>query len=129
MAINFDALYDALKNKRRHLAIRTIFKSPSNTGIITRTTSSGEVITEERPVERQSRTGEDLTPEPLFGNHPNKYANKKKCVCPQHEGDRWVNRGQFSADRRHSDGLQAWCKDCRNRHARFAYVPRWKRGV
>lgn len=123
--MNLDALYDALRNKRRHLTIRTIFKSPSNTGIITRSTSSGDVITEERPVERQSRTGEDLTPEPLFAA-PNKYAGKKFCrSCKT-----WKLLNQFSPLSTTVDGKHSYCRDCRAAKKRENYVAsyRWKRG-
>lgn len=97
-------------------------------GVITVKSGGGELHTIEREVEKNARLGTDLTPDPLI-TVPNKYANKKRCSCPDHEGDRWVNCAQFSADRRHVDGLQAWCKACRNRQARFAYVPKWRRGV
>jgi hypothetical protein len=82
----------------------------------------------EREVEKQSRLETDLTPEPLF-NSPNKYQGKKKCVHPEHDGERWIPRGEFSHDPRMSDGLQSYCKKCRNRMARFAYIPRWTRGT
>jgi hypothetical protein len=67
--------------------------------------------------------------QPLIEKPPNKYTHKKRCNHPDHQGDRWVNRSQFSADKRHSDGLQACCKVCRARDARLAYTPKWRRGT
>lgn len=60
---------------------------------------------------------------------PNKYTHLKKCTHPDHEGDRWVNRSQFCADKRMADGLQSYCKACDARRKKLAYVPRWRRGV
>lgn len=67
-------------------------------------------------------------PAPLMTT-PNRYANKKRCSCKEHEGDRWVHRSQFSYHPATVDHLQSWCKKCRAAKARFAYIPRWKRGV
>lgn len=120
--MDLQAIYHALRNKRRHLTIRTIFKSPSNTGIITRSTSSGDVITEERPVERQSRTGEDLTPEPLF-DAPNRYAQRRPCTCKTHEGNRWRPLSEFST-RKAKNGKSyplSWCNACRAAYQRHQY--------
>ena len=89
---------------------------------------SKEAKTIEREVEKQSRLETDLTQPPLF-DKPNKYTHLKKCSHPEHEGDKWVNRSQFNADKHHSDGLHSYCKACVRRLKRFAYVPRWKRGV
>lgn len=97
-------------------------------GIITVKSTGGELKTIEREVEKLSRVGTDLTPEPLYST-PNRYANRKKCVCAEHEGDKWVHRSQFGYDKRTSDGLRSWCRVCEARQKRFAYVPRWKRGV
>jgi cell pole-organizing protein PopZ len=62
-------------------------------------------------------------------DRPNKYTNLKRCVYPDHEGDRWVNRAQFSPDKHHTDGLHSYCRACENKRKRLAYVPRWKRGT
>lgn len=124
--MDLQSLYEALRNKRKHITIRTMFKSPTDTGIITRSTSAGQVITEERPVERQSRTGEDLTPLPLFGSHPNKYAGKKFCrSCKT-----WKLLTQFSPRAEMADGKHSYCRDCRSAKARQNYnaTYRWKRG-
>lgn len=120
---------DTLKYALRHKRTAATGKSRdwTDVGVIT-TVVNGQSKTRERTVERQSRQGVDLTPSPLIET-PNRYHNKKRCSCPEHVGDKWVNRSRFSADKRMTDGLHAYCKDCRNRQARFAYVPRWKRGV
>jgi hypothetical protein len=89
---------------------------------------SKEAKTIEREVEKQSRLETDLTQPPLF-DKPNKYTNLKRCVCPDHEGDKWVHRSQFCADKRMADGLQSYCKTCDARRKKLAYVPRWKRGT
>jgi hypothetical protein len=67
-------------------------------------------------------------PAPLI-DVPNRYTNLKRCAYKDHVGDRWVNRSQFSADKAHVDGLHAYCRKCRAAQAKFAYVPRWRRGV
>lgn len=67
--------------------------------------------------------------QPPLIDRPNKYANLKRCSCKEHEGDKWVNRSLFSADPRHVDGLKSQCKRCMAAQRRFAYVPRWRRGV
>lgn len=97
-------------------------------GVITVKSGSGEPRTIEREVEKQARKETDLTPEPLF-DAPNRYADKKKCVHPDHQGDRWIHRSQFSHDARMSDGLHSYCRKCRARAEKMAYVPRWRRGV
>lgn len=63
-------------------------------------------------------------PRPLVET-PNKYTHLKRCIyCKQ-----WRNRSQFSADKRHVDGLQSRCRVCEGERKRVAYVPKWKRGV
>lgn len=74
--------------------------------------------------------GKVAAPEtPPLIDRPNKYTNLKRCVYPDHEGNRWVNRSQFSADKHHSDGLHSYCRACENKRKRLAYIPRWKRGI
>jgi len=96
-------------------------------GVITVKVSS-ELRTIEREVEKQSRLETDLTPPPLFDT-PNRYSGKKKWVHPEHAGERWTSRSQFTHDGRMSDGLHSYCNACRARDRKNSYVAKWKRGT